>query len=287
VGIVCKRGKVEAAHAALELAQYLDRRGIETTVERETADAFGQVARPPVSLRACAAHEVPDGADLMVVLGGDGTLIFAAGLLSGRDVPIVGFNLGTLGFLTEFPRGELVSIVERTVDGLMPSERRAMLRVALVRDGVEVTRRDVLNDAVLNKGALARIGIFETRLDGALVTSYRSDGVIVSTPTGSTAYAMSAGGPLMYPTMDALLIAPICPHWLSHRPIVVPLECSVEVILRSHTEMYLTLDGQEGEPIRSGDRIVVQRSPSTLHLVVPRDRDFFSVLRAKLKWGAD
>jgi NAD+ kinase len=221
-----------------------------------------------------------------VVVGGDGTLLSAARSLAGTPRPILGINLGGLGFMTETGPEEAESVLGEILAGRYSVGRRMTLEATLVRGRRAVARQVVLNDVVITKSALARMIDLEVSIDGTEVTTYRADGLIVSTPTGSTAYSLSAGGPIIHPEMTALLIAPICPHTLTMRPLVVPAEARVEVRLATRdSEVYLTLDGQVGHPLRAGDRVRVRQGATPILMVRSRRRNYFEVLRRKLRWG--
>lgn len=225
-------------------------------------------------------------ADLMVVLGGDGTLIHGARLLKGNPVPILGINMGSLGFLTEVPQEEALAQLEEVLAGRARVESRMKLSCRLLRNGQVRVEEDVLNDVVINKGALARISDHETYIDGQFVTIYKADGMILSTPTGSTAYSLSANGPIVHPEVDCVVVTPICPHALTQRPLVVPGNKRLRVVLKSEsTDVYLTLDGQSGHALETGDVVEVEKSPHLLLLVKNPHRDYFSILRQKLHWG--
>jgi NAD+ kinase len=266
VGIVHKVTSAEATETALFVAQYLRNKGVEVLVDEE---------------------EVGRSADLVVVLGGDGTLIHAQYLLGGRPAPILGVNMGSLGFMTEVPQSRLYEALEQVLAGEAKVSERMKLRVHLHKGGAPERALDaeVLNDVVIAKSALSRMAELETRCSGDYVTTYKADGVIVATPTGSTAYALAANGPIMYPTMRGVIIAPICPHTLTQRPLVVPDDQNIEIILMNDTEVYLTLDGQKGLPLRRGDRVQVKQSLNRVLLVRNPNLDFFGILRAKLRWG--
>lgn len=230
--------------------------------------------------------ELAARADLLVVLGGDGTLIHGARLMRGRPVPIIGVNLGSLGFMTEIPVSEAAATLRLLLDGKATIDSRMKLTCRLFRDGKLLLEDEVLNDVVINKGALARIAAHETWLDGAYVATYLADGVIFSTPTGSTAYCLSAGGPIVHPSVDCVVVTPICPHALTQRPIVVPGDQVMALCLTSDSQdVYLTIDGQAGQPVRQGDRIEVQKSPNRVQLVRNSKLDYFGILRTKLHWG--
>jgi NAD+ kinase len=223
--------------------------------------------------------------DLMIVLGGDGTLLAAARITAAIDVPLLGVNLGTLGFLTEVPPQSLYTMLEAIAKGRAPVETRCLMQCDLVR-GDEVRGSSlVFNDAVVNKTTLARLNTYDLYIDKMFVASYRADGMIVATPTGSTAYSLSAGGPVLMPTVNAFVVTPVAPHSLTHRPLVVPDSAEIEILLRSEEEVaYLSLDGQPGLDLSDGDRVRCRRSEHQVKLF-RTGSDFFQVLRGKLKWG--
>ncbi len=278
VGVVAKADSQAAVETAHELAAWLRRRDIEVALQPEVAGAG-----PPAGAGGLFDPDAPY--DLVVVLGGDGTLLSVARTV-GSGIPILGVNLGTLGFLTEVGRSELYPSLVEILAGRFAIEERALLDVRLVRAaGGELSYR-ILNDAVIAKSALSRIIQLTLRVDDRLVTSYRSDGLIISTPTGSTAYNLSAGGPIVNPLLPVVVLTPICPHTFSLRPIVVPDVSTVEVILETELEeVYLTLDGQEGERLSARDRVRVTRSSDKAHLVKVSGRTFYHSLRGKLHWG--
>ncbi|HVR97830.1 MAG TPA: NAD(+)/NADH kinase [Thermoanaerobaculia bacterium] len=265
VGIVAKVGSAEAVEAAHELAEWLRRRGIQPVLDGGAPSG--------------------DPGDLVVVLGGDGTLLAVARSLPPQ-VAILGVNLGNLGFLTEVGRGELYPSLVEVLEGRYQIEERSLLQVELHRDGGEVQRYQVLNDAVIAKTALARIIELTLSVDGRLVARFRSDGLIISTPTGSTAYNLSAGGPIVSPLLPVMVLTPICPHTLSLRPIVVADSGIVEVTLETQSEeVFLTLDGQEGTEVAYHDTVRVTRSPASVRLIKVSGRSFYDGLRGKLRWG--
>ncbi len=271
--------KEEALRLVVELRAKLSARGVESLCEEHVGKKLGLPWAPTAELTQT---------DLCIVLGGDGTLIHAAYVLSGRPVPVLGVNLGSMGFLTEIPVSEVQSMLDRVLDGDFKVEPRMKLRVHLHRGPGEekILDAEVLNDAVINKGALARIADLETSIDGEYVTTYKADGVIVSTPTGSTGYSLSAAGPIVYPAMNAVIVTPICPHALTQRPIVVPHDSQINLRLRSESaEMYLTLDGQTGLPMLPGDRVQIKQSKNKVMLIKNPNLDFFTILRTKLRWG--
>ena len=276
VAVVVKRGSAEA----VALAQQVRARHpeLELLAEPELAAATGW---PPVS-----PEEIARRAELILVLGGDGTLIHAARTVRGRNVPILGVNLGSLGFLTEVPRSDVFARLAEVLAGKARLHTRMKLACRLHRGGKVVVEDEVLNDVVINKGALARIADHEVSLDGQFMTTFKSDGVIIATPTGSTAYALAAGGPILHPALECAVVAPICPHALTQRPFVVPGDQVVNVVLRSPVaDVYLTLDGQTGHALQQGDRLEVWRSPNRTVLVSNPNIDYFGILRQKLHWG--
>ena len=274
--VVAKHGSEEA----VRLAQELPRRYPDRTIlaEEHLAEKLGW----PVESEETLASK----AELLIVLGGDGTLIHGARLLRGRTVPILGVNLGSLGFMTEIPREDFFSTVDDVLAGHFRTESRLKLTCRLWRQGQVVVEDEILNDVVINKGALARIADHEMCIDGQYVTTYKSDGVIVATPTGSTAYSLSAGGPIVSPAVDCIIATPISPHTLAVRPLVLGAAETVTVeVLSPSEELILTIDGQEGAILTPGDRLVVSRAPTPLCLVRFPGQTFFSTLRRKLRWG--
>ncbi len=280
VGVIAKRSSREAVRTARELAEWLVRRGLEVHLEETVARAApsGAGADGPF-------YQPGERYDLVVVLGGDGTLLGAA-RAAPAGVPILGVNLGTLGFLTEVGRAELYPSLVDVFSGRYRLEERALLDVEIQRAEGKGERFRVLNDAVIAKSALSRIIQLTLRVDERLVTTYRSDGLILSTPTGSTAYNLSAGGPIVHPELPVALLTPICPHTFSLRPIVVPADSAIEVTLETQSaEVYLTLDGQEGLTLGYLDKVRITRSGQGIHLVRTSGRTFYDSLRGKLRWG--
>src|SRR6202158_5672792 len=275
--LVAKRGNPEAAVLAKQIQEhYPDRTFL---AEHHLAEELGWDRSGP-------EHELAARADLVIVLGGDGTFIHAARLVAGRPVPILGINLGSLGFMTEIPRREAFAALDEVLAGRLTTDSRMKLSCRLLRADQVIFQDEVLNDVVIGKGALARIGDHEMLVEGQYVTTFKSDGVIVATPTGSTAYSMSAGGPIVHPSMDAMIVAPICPHALTQRPIVVPGDQSISIELKSDVpDFYLTIDGQTGHRLKKGDRLDVHKSPNRVLLVRNPRLDYFSILRQKLRWG--
>lgn len=264
---------------AVELFSWLQGRGCLPLIEAHLARHLGC---PGVD-----AEDITSRADLVVVLGGDGTLISTARIIGERDIPILGVNLGSLGFLTEIALDELYPALEKCLAGDYRVSERIMLRAVVERDGRETASHLVLNDVVINKGALARIVDLKTRVNSLDLATFKADGLIISTPTGSTGYSLSAGGPIVNPSMNCIVITPICPHTLTNRPIVIDDGSVVDITVSSldDEDIYLTLDGQVGLELHSGDRILVSRANHTARLVMSEERDYFAVLRTKLKWG--
>lgn len=231
-------------------------------------------------------EHVGEGADFIIVLGGDGTLLSVSRNLKGRDVPILGVNLGGLGFLTEISVEELPSMIEKVLQSDYDVSRRIMLDVKVRREKEDVFEFSILNDAVITKDALARIIDIETYVNDEYLTTFKGDGLIVSTPTGSTGYSLAAGGPLLYPSMKNIIVTPICPHMLTNRPIILPEEAAIRAILMSMDEkVILTLDGQVGFPLKYYDEVIVKKSPYTISLIKSSSKGYFEILRTKLKWG--
>jgi len=278
VGIISKPGVETAADVVPQLISWLHGRGIAVRIDEETAFYCGVAGIP--------RKTVPEGCDLVVVLGGDGTLLSAARAIGKREIPLFPVNLGGLGFLTAITVDELYPELERAFCGEHRIARRKLLTTEVVREGQAVAAYDALNDAVLAKTALARMIDLDAHVDEQFVCAYKADGLIVSTPTGSTAYSLSAGGPIIFPSVPAICITPICPHMLTNRPVVVPDTSVIQLVCRGEGEdAYLTIDGQVGEPVRAPDRIVCRASEHRLSLIRPPKQRFFDVLRAKLKWG--
>ncbi len=274
VGIVVKPGHAEANKTAAELSAWLKTRGITQTGE-------------PISSGEIHGDSAPSmTADLIVVLGGDGTMISTARLIGDADVLVLGINYGSLGYLTDFRIEEMFPALEAIVTGEYEIDRRVMLDIEHWRGAEKLMTGRVLNDVVINKSALARIIDIDVKLNDLFVNTFRSDGLIVSTPTGSTAYNLSAGGPIIYPSMNAVVLTPICPFTLTNRPIVVPDNAEIELKLDNENEgVVLSLDGQTGYPMKAEDRVVIRKSATTFNLVQPTNRNYFDVLRDKLKWG--
>ncbi len=280
LGAVAKADAAEAAGALRTLAEWSAQGGLPLLVEKEAADLV-----PDLHLAAARRADLPTQVDLLVVLGGDGTLLSMARAVGDLGIPIVGVNLGGLGFLTATTLDQMVPALDALLRGELVIEERMMLTARVRRDGEVVGMWLALNDAVITKAAMSRIINLAVSVEGQYATAYRADGLIISTPTGSTAYSLSAGGPILYPTMDGIVLTPICSHTLTNRPIVVPGTLRVEVTLLTPQEVMLTIDGQVGVPLRERDVVEVGRAPSAIRLVRFPQKHFFSVLRTKLKWG--
>jgi NAD+ kinase len=282
VGIVSKPNSAAAANLVPALIDWLRGRGMAIRIDEQTAFYAG----PGERSSGLPREEVPEDSDLVVVLGGDGTLLAAARAIGRRETPLLPVNLGSLGFLTAITIDELYPELERAFRGEHRIAKRKLLATEVVRGGEVVASYEALNDAVLTKAAIARMIDLDAHVDEQFVCAYKADGLIISTPTGSTAYSLSAGGPIIFPSVPAICITPICPHMLTNRPVLVAETSVIRVISRTPGEsVFLTIDGQVGNPIREGDTLVCRSSDYALHLVRPPHMMFFDVLRQKLKWG--
>ncbi len=278
IGIIAKP-RPEAKPVLEDLLKWMEARDIEPILDVDTASILGLTS-------TYLKNTVPLAADLIVVLGGDGTLLSVARLVEGKDVPILGVNLGSLGFLTEVTIAELFPVLEDVVAEHYSVSERVMLNCHVHRQGERIVQAVVLNDVVINKGALARIIELETYVDGVFVNTFRADGLIISTPTGSTAYSLAAGGPILYPNLAALIINPICPFTLTNRPLVIPDTGKIEVILvKENEDVLITLDGQVGFALRYRDVVEIRKAETRLRLIESPEKNYFEILRTKLKWG--
>jgi NAD+ kinase len=280
IGITSKPRKEDVRVVVPPLLAWLRERGIEPFVDHETN------ALLDAKQKAIARGEMAEAVDLVVVLGGDGTLLATARALSSKPVPILAVNLGGLGFMTVITRDDLYSTLEMVLRGDFQCDRRAQIRAEIIRRGQSISSLLALNDVVLNKGAIARILDFDMSVDGRFVSTFKADGLIVSTPTGSTAYSLAAGGPVIVPSVNAFLVTPICAHTLTNRPIVLPDTVAIDIVITGHSEsVYLTADGQVAIAVRTGDTMRTRKSSSYVELVQPPNRNYYEILRQKLKWG--
>jgi len=279
LGIITKPNEPRAADLAARIAEWAAEQEINLFVN-------DRVKNLPPGTFSASAREIADNCELLVVLGGDGTMISTARLVGGRGTPVLGINLGTLGYLTEFAIDEAIPALELVVLGEYETIQRTMLDWQVLRDGDPVGIGTALNDVVVNKSALARIIDIDFWVGKHYVTGYRSDGLIVATPTGSTAYNLAAGGPILAPGAQAISICPICPHTLTNRPLVLPFDVEIRLQLNTREqEVMLTADGQIGLPLMAGDRIEIRKSAKTFNTVCAKDRDYFEILRSKLRWS--
>jgi len=285
IGIIAKKNKPEAVTIAGNLVDWLRSKNIEVYIEKE----MGKVLSPILSespWKSIEREDIPTDVEMIIVLGGDGTLLSVARQVWNKNIPILGVNLGGLGFLTEITLDELYSVLERVVRDDFEINEREVLNAGVIRRGERIAEFIVLNDAVINKGALARIIDLETTINGEYLSTFRSDGLIISTPTGSTAYNLSAGGPIVYPSLHTIIITPICPHTLTIRPIIIPDDVKIRALLKSRNEeVLLTLDGQQGFTLEFEDVVEVEKAEGHILLIKSPYRHYFELLREKLKWG--
>src|SRR5580692_8336556 len=278
-GLIAKPGIPEASTLVPALVGWLNERHVKVQLDEQSALYMGGRGGLP-------REKVPEGTQLVIVLGGDGTLLAAARAVAGRVIPIFPVNLGGLGFLTAITLDQLYPELERAFSGEQRVVPRKMLRGELVRDGQTIKSFEALNDIVIAKTQIARMIDLETHVDQQYIGTFKADGLILATPTGSTAYSLSAGGPIVYPLVSAICITPVCPHMLTNRPVLVPDNMVIQVICRAEDgQAFLTVDGQVGEPLLREDRIVCRSSEHSVHLIRPPKMFFFDVLRQKLKWG--
>jgi NAD+ kinase len=280
IGIVAKTDRQEARPMLTELLRWCAGNGLEAVLEKDTASLV-----PEASVTAVSKPDLPAHADVLVVLGGDGTLLSVARLVGDLGVPILGVNIGGLGFLTAFTADEMFLALEALRRDELVVEERMMLAARVTRQGERLTDYVALNDVVITKSAMSRIITLAVSVAGEFATGYRADGLIISTPTGSTAYCLSAGGPIVFPTMEAMVLTPICSHTLTNRPIVLPATQVLAVTLESDQDVMLTLDGQVGFALKRADTVEIRRAAARTRLVRVPHKHFFAVLRTKLKWG--
>ncbi len=280
VGIISRPRRQHLSVVVPPLLKWLEARGVSAVYDEETANSL------PDTSKGRTRQLVADSSQLLLVLGGDGTMLAAARLAASRNIPILPINMGSLGFLTSFTLDELYPALEDTLTGRSSISQRVMLQVQLERAGSVIENQSALNDAVINKGALARMIELHLIINSEFVCRYRADGLIVASPTGSTAYSLSAGGPIVHPAVESFVITPICPHMLSDRPLVIRDSSFIEMKLSADTEsVFLTLDGQRGIPLQPADRVRISRAKESLKLIQPPKKSYFEILRSKLKWG--
>ena len=285
IGIVAKQNHPEALTVVQHLAERLISKGIRVYVEKEMEFSLQLTQAKPL-LNFIEPEELAAQTELVICLGGDGTLLRVARLAGDHEVPILGVNLGGLGFLTETTLNELDRVLEDVIRGAYKKDEREILKAAVIRRGEKMAEFRVLNEAVINKGALARIIDIEVTIDGEHLTTFKADGLIFSTPTGSTAYNLSAGGPIVYPSLRCIIITPICSHTLTNRPIVIPNDVMIRALLKTRQqEVFLTLDGQQGFPLDFEDTVELQRAKSRIFLVKSPYRHYYAMLKEKLNWG--
>ena len=279
IGIITKPNEPRAAELAAHIATWAADHEINLFVNDRVKDL------PPGTFSA-SAREIADHCNVLMVLGGDGTMIATARLVSGRGTPVLGVNLGTLGYLTEFSVEDAIPALEFVIRGEYEVDSRIMLDWQVIRDGDQVGAGSTLNDVVVNKSALARIIDIDFTVGSHYVTTYRADGLIIATPTGSTAYNLSAGGPIVAQDAQVITISPICPHTLTNRPLVLPDYAEIKLRINTREqEVMLTSDGQTGMPLMADDRVMIRKSAKTFNTITTKDRDYFQILRNKLKWS--
>jgi NAD+ kinase len=280
IGIISRPRRSNLSEVVPPLLSWLEARGIHVVYDQETASSLAEPSE------GRSRDQVAAASDLLLVLGGDGTLLAAARVAAPRGIPILPINMGSLGFLTSFMLEELYPALEDILAGRLTISERVMLHAELERSDKILDKQTVLNEVVINKGALARMIELELSIDQDFVCRYRADGLIVASPTGSTAYSLSAGGPIVHPSVESFIITPICPHTLSDRPVVIGDTSIIEVKLTAGTEsVFLTLDGQKGIPLQATDRVRVSRAQQLLKLIQTPNKSYFKILRNKLKWG--
>jgi NAD+ kinase len=285
IGIIAKKNKPETVTIAGDLAEWLRTKKVEVYIEEEMGRLLSQTPSQHY-WKSIKREEIPTDIEMIVVLGGDGTLLSVARQVWNKNIPILGVNLGGLGFLTEITLDELYPVLEKVLRNDFEINEREVLNAGVIRNGKRIAEFIVLNDAVINKGALARIIDLETTINGEYLSTFRSDGLIISTPTGSTAYNLSAGGPIVYPSLHTIIITPICPHTLTIRPIIIPDDVKIRALLKSRDEeVTLTLDGQQGFTLAFEDVVEVGKAEGHILLIKSPYRQYFELLREKLKWG--
>ncbi len=278
IAVIAKLTKPEAVKVSQDVIKWLIERGMEVYLDTELGGRLNWS-------KSYSRTELPGLVELMVVLGGDGTMLYTARLIGEKKIPILGVNLGGLGFLTAITMEEIYPVLERVIRDDFETEERMMLNIEIHRDGGKASKYTVLNDMVI-KGQLARLISLETRINKEYVTTYRADGIIVATPTGSTGYSLSAGGPILYPTIHSIIVAPICPFTLTNRSVVIPDWMTVEILLKADQgNVFLTMDGQVDLPLKAGDVVEVKRAEASTYLVKCPGKSYFDILRERLMWG--
>ncbi len=282
IGLIGKFGDPNVAGTLDQIAAHLRQRQLRVLLDESSAQLI-----PDSGLEVASRTAIGEQCDLVVVMGGDGTMLNAARSLVDYDMPILGVNLGRLGFLADVSPSEIPHRLDGVLNGQFREARRLLLHTQVMRDGQITGEADALNDVVVHKRDVARMIDVETFLDGRFLNTYRADGLIISTPTGSTAYALAGGGPIIYPGLEAVVLVPICPHTLTHRPIVVSADSVIEVVLNAANTIntQVTCDGQVSLPLERGDQIVIRRKERKVRLIHPINHDYFKLLRAKLRWG--
>ena len=285
IGIIAKKNKPETVTIAGHLVEWLRPKKVEVYIEEEMGELLSQTLSQH-DWKSIKREGIPADIEMIIVLGGDGTLLSVARQVWNKNIPILGVNLGGLGFLTEITLDELYPVLEKVLRNDFEINEREVLNAGVIRNGKRIAEFIVLNDAVINKGALARIIDLETTINGEYLSTFRSDGLIISTPTGSTAYNLSAGGPIVYPSLHTIIITPICPHTLTIRPIIIPDDVKIRALLKSRDEeVTLTLDGQQGFTLEFEDVVEVGKAEGRILLIKSPYRQYFELLREKLKWG--
>ena len=277
IGIFIKKGAPEARDVVNDLLLCLKEKHLKFFVEEEAASSLG--------IKGIQGRLIPSKVDMIVVFGGDGTILSVARLVGSRSVPILGVNLGGLGFITEISKDEVCGSINNILSGKYSFEERIMLIADVYRNGKKLKQHNALNDIVLHKSAIARMIELDIHINNKYVTTFKADGLIISTPTGSTAHSLSAGGPILYPTLESFLMTPICPHTLTSRPIVLPDAFTLDISIKKGDDVYLTLDGQEGLPLKVNDKVRIKKADYKTRFLHLHDRDYFKVLRTKLNWG--
>jgi len=277
IGVFAKKGEPLAVKAVKDLLRLLKGKKCKVLIEDHVASVL--------KVKGVNRQEIPPLSDVIIVFGGDGTLLGVARLVGNLGIPILGVNVGGFGFITELSGDEVKESLDVILSDRDCFEERIMLLADVYRKGKKIIQHNALNDVVLNKSALARMFDVDIYIDGNRITTFRIDGLIISTPTGSTGHSLSAGGPIMYPTLESFLMTPICPHTLTSRPIVLPDTFVLEAHIKSGDDIYLTLDGQEGYPLKVSDKIKIKKADYKTKFFVLHDRDYFKILRTKLKWG--